>query len=283
MRFFLTFVALLFLATACSQAREYELRGQVLAIDAARQEITIKHEDVKGFMPAMTMPFKVTDAKLLEGRQPGELVTATLVVSDSEGRLSAITRTGTAPLPAEATPAVHLVDVLEPGETAPDVVLVDQDAKNRRVSEWRGKVLVVTFVYTRCPLPDFCPRMDRNFAEAQRAISGDRQLASGVHLLSVSFDPEYDTPKVLAEHAQRVGATPEIWTYATGDRAAIETLTERFGVSVISNGKDAGDIVHNLRTAVLDRDGKLVAIFNGNDWTVEELLKSIRDASANRT
>jgi protein SCO1/2 len=275
---FTILVASLVLASACARSREYELRGQVLAVDAARQEITIKHEDIKGFMPGMTMPFKVRNAKLLEGSAPGDLVTATLVVRDADAYLSAVRVTGKAPL-SEPPPVTHAVDVLRPGDSAPDVWFLDESGHPRQFSEWRGRTLAITFIYTRCPLPDFCPRMDRNFAEAQRAIAGDQQLRERAHLLSVSFDPAFDTPAVLGAHARRVGADPAIWNFVTGDRDAIDTFAPRFGVSVIRGDKDTEQIVHNLRTVVIGPNGRLVQIFNGNDWTPAELVAAIRDAS----
>jgi len=269
------------LAAGCSRAREYELHGQVLAVDSGRMEITIKHEDIKGFMPGMTMPFKVRDSALLAGRAPGDLVTATLVVEDASAYLSAIRTTGKAPL-AEAPTATHAVDVLQPGDQVPDAALLDETGRVRQLSEWRGHALAVTFIYTRCPLPDFCPRMDRNFADVQRAIGADARLRDTAHLLSVSFDPAYDTPAVLAAHAKRVGADPALWTFATGERAVIDDLASRFGLSVIRDDKDTLDIVHNLRTVVIAQDGRVSAIFNGNDWTAAQLIAALRDASDTR-
>jgi protein SCO1/2 len=274
---FTIFVAALLLASACARSREYELRGQVLAVDTARQELTIKHEDIKGFMPGMTMPFKVRDAKLLEGRAPGDLVTATLVVRDADAYLSQVRVTGKAPL-AEAPPQ-RPMDVLDTGDVVPEMTFVDESGHARGLNEWRGRTLAVTFIYTRCPLPDFCPRMDRNFAEAQRAIASDARLRERAHLLSVSFDPEYDTPTVLAEHAKRAGADPATWNFVTGSRAAIDDFAGRFGVSVIRDDKDMQQIVHNLRTVVVAGNGRIVKIFNGNDWSPAELVAAIREAS----
>lgn len=275
---FTILVVTLALVSACSRPREYELHGQILAVDTARQEITIKHEDIKGFMPGMTMPFKVRDAKLLEGRTPGDLVTATLVVQDTEGYLSAVRTTGHAPL-TEPPPAMLGVDVLQPGDIVPDVTLLDEGGHLRGLNEWRGRTLAVTFIYTRCPMPDFCPRMDRNFAEVQRAITSDLKLRERAYLLSVSFDPAYDTPAVLAEHAKRVGADPAIWNFVTGERATIDGFVARFGVSVIRDDTDGRNIVHNLRTAVIAGNGRIVKIFNGNDWTPAELIVAIKEAS----
>ena len=263
---------------SCSRSREYELSGQVLAVDRARREITVQHGDIRGFMPGMTMPFKVKDESLLEGRAPGDLITATLVVKDSEGYLSSITMTGRAPVAEPAPPRAPL-DLLEPGSEVPDFEFIDANGKARRLREWRGAVVAVTFIYTRCPLPDFCPLMDRNLAAVQRQALSDPDLAGRFHLLSVSFDPGYDTPAVLHEHAAKAGANADVWTFATGDRDDVERFASRFGVSVMREDPAAIEIVHNLRTAVIDPDGRLTRLFNGNERQPWELLQSMKDAA----
>lgn len=268
--------ALLAVLAACSSAREYELRGQVVAVDAGRRELTVKHEDIRGFMPAMTMAFAVKDAASMRGREPGELIRATLVVRELSAHLTRIERTGFAPL--ADTPHAPAPDILDPGEEVPDVPLIDHDGRERRLSDWRGQVLAVTFIYTRCPLPNFCPLMDRHFAEAQRVIAGDAALRGRVHLVSVSFDPAYDTPKVLSAHAARVSADAAHWTFVTGERNEIDRFASRFGVSIIRDDTSAAEIVHSLRTAVVDRNGRLVTILSGNEWTPAELLAQVRKA-----
>ena len=270
----------LILLTGCSRAREYPLVGQVLAVDEKQQVITVKHQDVVGFMPGMTMPFKVKEARDLEGRKPGDLIAATLVVEENAGYLADIKKTGEAPLPA-GEPAPRLT-VIEPGTEAPDTELIDQEGRTRRISDWRGKTIAVTFVYTRCPLPDFCPRMDRNFKAAQQALQSDATLASRVHLLSVSFDPEYDTPPIMAAHAKRIGADPATWSYLTGERKSVDRLAGAFGVSVMREDQPMQEIMHNLRTAIIDANGKLVTVLNGRDWTPEELVSALRAADASR-
>lgn len=262
----------------CSTERRYELEGQVLAVDATKGELTVQHKDIKGFMPGMTMPFKVADKAVLSERKPGDLIRATLVVADSHGRLENVVRTGEAPLPPDAE--IPRTVILAPGDKAPDATLVDQDGRTRRFSEWHGRTVAVTFIYTRCPLPDFCPLMDRHFAHVQREIAKDPALAGDVGLISVSFDPDVDTPDVLRAHAKRVGFDPVIWTWLTGTREAVDTLAVPFGVSIIRGDKPQQEIVHNLRTAVLDREGRLTKIFNGNDWKPEELLAELRMVDA---
>lgn len=270
---------MLLIAGACSRARRYELEGQILAIDPTRQEITVQHGDIKGFMPGMTMPFKVSDRRVLTERRPGELIKATLVVEDSTGHLEDVVRTGEALMPVDA-PKPPAAAPLEAGTAVPDAQFLDQNGRTRRLSEWRGKTLAVTFVYTRCPLPDFCPLMDRNFEAVQRSLAQDTRLAGRVHLLSVSFDPEYDSPDVLRGHAKQAGANEEAWTWLTGDRDTIDRFAARFGVSIIRGDRPLQEITHNLRTVIIDREGRLVKIYNGNDWKPEELLDGLRAADA---
>ena len=130
-------------------------------------------------------------------------------------------------------------------------------------------------MYTRCPVPDFCPLMDRHFAAVQRAIASDERLRGRVHLTSVTIDPAFDTPSVLAAHAARLGADETMWSFLTGEPVDIERFASRFGVSVLKEGKGA-ELVHNLRTAVVDTDGRMVRVFGGNDWTPEQVLAELR-------
>jgi protein SCO1/2 len=258
-------------------AREYELRGVVVSVDASRQEITIKHEDIPRFMPGMTMPFKVRDEKLLVGRVPGDLVRARLVVEDSNGYLRTIERIGSAPVPP--TPAATVPGVLAPGDEVMEGTFTDQTGQRRKLSDWRGRAVVVTFIYTRCPLPNFCPLMDQHFKRVQEKFAEQPEMRERIHLLSVSFDPEYDRPPVLAAHARRLGADPTLWTYLTGDREAVEMFAAQFGITVIREGSPQ-EIVHNLRTAVIDPNGRLVTILRGAEWTPEDLIRELRTALA---
>jgi protein SCO1/2 len=270
-------------AAGCGpRAREYELRGVVVAVDAARQEITIQHEDIPRFMPGMTMPFKVRDAKLLQGRRPGDLVRATLVVEDSDAHLRALERTGSAPIPELSAAAPAPRTVLVPGDAVADATFTDQDGRIRRLADWRGQVLAVTFIYTRCPIPNFCPLMDRHFQTAAAAIRQDAGLRDRVRLLSVSFDPAHDTPAVLAAHAKQLQADPALWTFLTGEPASVDRFAARFGVSVIREDASANEIVHSLGTAVIGADGRLAAMLRGNEWTPSELVAELRNAVAGR-
>jgi protein SCO1/2 len=282
-------VAVLILAlmtAACSagpgpRARQYQLRGQVLALVPDRREVTVKHEDIPGFMPAMTMAYKVRDAKLLDGLSRGDLITATLNVREAEAWLSNIQRNGHADV-AETGPLPRVMDLLEPGDAVPGTLLQDQNGQPRHLTDWRGRAVAVTFVYSRCPMPDFCPLLERQFAEVQRRVQSDAGLAESVHLIAISFDPEHDTPPVLEAHARLRGADPHIWTYLTGTPRSIEDIASRFGVSVMREDGDAGTLTHNLRTAVIDPQGRLVKIYSGSDWTAATLIEDLREARGRR-
>jgi protein SCO1/2 len=258
-------------------AREYELTGQILAVRPERREVVIKHQDIKGFMPGMTMPFTVRDAGLLTGKQPGDLVTATLVVGETEAHLSSLTTTGHAPV--ETPPPPPAADVLSPGQTVADAGLVDQDGKARPFSSFRKHRLALTFIYTRCPLPDFCPLMDRHFASIQKTIA-DRSEFSDVRLVTVTLDPAFDRPAILKAYARRRGADPEVWSFLTGEPAEVSRFVTQFGLYVEHNPENPIDITHNLRTAVIDPEGRLVSVHSGNDWTPAELVAELKAAPA---
>lgn len=268
-------------ASACTSAeppRQYELTGQVLAIDAERQTLTVKHDDIPNFMPAMTMSYPVASRELLEGREPGELITATLEVQEATGRLTAIRRTGTAPLPSDGEVAMA-AGALTEGDEMPDAALVDQSDQRRSLAEWRGTLALVTFIYTSCPLPTFCPLMDQNFATLQRAIGEDATLAGQVRLVSITIDPEIDTPNVLAAHAARLKADPAVWTFLTGDNVTIQRVAGRFGVGVL-RAEGSKEISHNLRTAFVGRDGRIRRFYSGSEWTPSVVLSDLRAAAA---
>src|SRR5262249_28165007 len=217
-----------------------------------------------GFMPAMTMPFKVEDPRVLDELSPGDLVKATLVVKNSNGYLSSVERTGHEAVAAAPLPPF---DLLAPGQHVPDVHLIDERGKPRTLADWRGRMMAVTFIYTRCPFPDFCPLMDRQFKDAQTVILEDAQLRDRAAFLSICFDPDFDAPAMLAAHAKQVGADPRLWPFATGDRSTVEAFALRFGVSVIREGAAAAGVTHNLRTAIIGSDGTLSAILTDNEWT----------------
>jgi protein SCO1 len=274
-------LSLLFVSACHPQtapAKHYEMKGQILAVLPEPQQLTIKHEDIADFMPAMTMNYQLATPALLQGRTPGELITATLEVSDTVMRLIQITHTGTAPLAESANATSMATTLLAEGDSVPDTALVDEHDRRRSFSsEWRGSLTVVTFIYTRCPDPNFCPLMDQNFATIQRAVAEDPALKGQVRLVSVSFDPEHDTPAVLATHAAKRKTDPAVWTFLTGDRVTIERFVGRFGIGLVAADKP-DQIGHNLRTALIGRDGRIVKFYTGSDWTPGTVLADLRVA-----
>jgi len=269
------------LLAACSQqppARQYELKGQILGIDAARNEVLIRHGAITGFMPAMTMPFPVKDAGLLSGKEPGDLVTATLVVTDLSAHLSSLTRTGHAPIEAPP-PTSEGPRVLVPGEPVADAPLVDQRGKPHPFSAFKGHRVAVTFIYTRCPLPEFCPLMDRHFAAIQQQLDGAQDMRD-VRLVSVTMDPEFDTPAVLSDHAERLKADPNVWTFLTGTPADVAAFAQQFGIFTERDLGTGANLTHNLRTAVVGIDGRLANVHSGNDWTPADLVADLKATPA---
>ncbi len=276
-------LALALLLQACSPPpsapRQYELQGQILAIRPQQQEILIKHGDIKGFMPGMTMPFKVRDAALLEDRGPGDLVTATLMVADTEAWIASLVKTGTSTLEEIATiPPASFVAPLKPGDLAPDSGLIDQTGRPLSLADWRGSAVAITFIYVRCPLPQFCPLLDRRFAEVQRLIADDVALRGRARLLSVSFDPDADTPARLRAHAEKLDADLAVWRFATAPRDIVDRFAATFGLSVIREA-DA-TITHNMRTAVIGPDLRVVSVHDGSDWTAAQIADDLRRALA---
>jgi len=277
-------LAVLIGAAACTRPappRTYPLHGQIIAIDNAKHTLTIKHEDIDGLMPGMTMSFPVADPALMTGREPGEIVDATLEVSDALARIASVPRVGFAALPTNTNAAMMAEGVLNVGDDVPDTALIDQSDKRRALAEWRGSATLLTFIYKSCPLPNFCPLLDSHFARLQQAILADAALKSKAKLISVTFDPEHDTPAVLAAHAAKLNANPDVWTFVTGDRGTLDRLAARFGVGVIRSDSDPF-ITHNLRTILLGPDGRIAQIYSGSEWNTATVLADLRTAAGVR-
>ncbi len=270
---------------SCRKAPEsisYPIRGQVISLYSENNEITLKHEEIEGFMPAMTMPIKVRDVRILVGLVPGDLVEGTLVVTRMESYLSELEKVGFDQLESAITHMPSGVRLVRKGETVPDISLIDQNGRERNLSDFRGKPLALTFIYTRCPLPNFCPLMDRNFVRVQAAIHEGTRLSRDTQLLSLTFDPDYDTPEVLRKHGEALGADQSIWNFVTGERREIIHFGEQFGITVVPGKDDSVDITHSLRTVVVDEKGNLVKIYRGNEWTPEGLIEELGKVSPGR-
>jgi protein SCO1 len=281
MRRIIHLVCLLVLVSACSapDRHEYTLQGQVLSIAADHKEANIKHEDIAGFMPAMTMPYKVRDPQQYANLAPGDLITATLVVGQTEAHLSKIDKTGHAPIENTGGPAITDSQILKTGDAVPDTKLVDENNAPRPLTSLKGHRVALTFMYTTCPQPDFCPLMDRNFAAVQNEIKKTPALGD-VRLVSVSFDPAHDTPAVLKTHAKGLQADPAVWHFVTASADDIKGFAAQFGVIAEPSEESPAILTHNLSTAVIDADGRLVKIRPGNMWTPADLIADLKAAPA---
>jgi protein SCO1/2 len=259
--------------------QRHPVQGTVVEVDVANRNVTVAHEDIPGFMPAMTMPFVVLekDAALLRSVSPGDQVTATLVAPDSRYWLEdlVVVKKGTPDPNATPAPRAHEA---QPGDAMPDVALVDQDGRPLRLAAYRGQAVALPFVFTRCPLPDFCPLMMRSFAAAHAALVADPGLAARTHLLTISFDTKHDTPPVLRAFGlpfQKTKPPFTHWTLATGTDEAIRTLGEALELDYVEESRS---FTHNLRTAVLGPDGRLRRLFRGNEWAPAELVAELEAA-----
>jgi protein SCO1/2 len=256
-------------------------------VDRAGREVTIRHEAIPGFMEAMTMPFHLEDPAALEDLRPGDEVEGKLEVTRENGRTTAYRLHDlTVSKPAPAAPlTLDLSGLapglrarparLQPGQEVPDFTLTGQDGKAFRLTDLRGKVVVLTFIYTRCPLPDFCPAMDRRFSDLAATIAAAPRQVDQVRLISVSFDPEHDKPEVLRKHAQSRGASPPLWSFAVASHQELAQVGPLLGLVY---GPGRNEIIHNLCTAVIGPDGRLARLEVGtqsNRWTSADLLKTI--------
>jgi len=261
-------------------AKRYPIEGQVVAVDPASRSVTLAHRDIPGFMPAMTMPFTVleADAALLQAMAPGDSLRATLVVADSRYWLEALALTKS-PVPIAEPGGVTPPREPQPGDALPDVRLVDQDGRALRLAEFRGRALALTFVYTRCPLPEFCPFLMRAFARAHERLVADPELLRRTALLTLSFDVDHDTPAVLRAFGlpfQKTEPPFTHWRLATGRLEAVRALAAALGLEFREEDQS---FTHNLRTAVVGTDGRLRRLFRGNDWEPAELIAELRAAA----
>ena len=277
----LLFLCLL-LGLGCAKNREtdlvtFPLRGEIVRIDSAKLTVTVSHQAIPNYMNAMTMPFKVHDAGLLRPLAVGDSIQATLAVSRTESWLEGIAVVGKGETPAPlSADQIITARVFKTGEPFPDVSLINQDGKTVRLSSFRGTVLALTFIYTRCPLPDFCIRMSNQFARIQKSLKGDGAMIGKWHLLSVSFDPKFDRPAVLKRYAAEYGADFSTWDFVTDPDTSgpvIRRLADGLGLEY---SEDEGLIDHNLRTVIIDGEGKLVKVFTGNEWKPEDVAAEIR-------
>jgi protein SCO1 len=256
-------------------ARTFYVKGVVREVREAGNTVRIQHEEIPDYMAAMTMPFSVKDTRELAGLAPGQTVLFRLVVTDDDSWIDEVTHLpeiAPEPAPPATTRQVRWVEPLEEGQMLPPYPLTNQLGQAFGLADFKGEVLAFTFIYTRCPLPNFCPRMTSHFLEAQRQLKSDPAAPERWRLLTISFDPEHDTPAVLKAYAAQQGSDPERWLFATGAREELDALTEQFGLSY---GRLGDTFDHNLRTVVVDPEGRIKRILIGNEWQPADLVAEI--------
>lgn len=259
-----------------SNVTAYNATGVVEKFMPDGRTLRITHEEIPGYMDAMTMDLEAKQTNEFAGLTAGDRITFRLLVTESDGWIDRLRRTGT-PAALAATnpppPPIVVVDELEPGAPLPDCTLTNQSGRALRLGDFKGRALAITFIFTRCPFPVYCPRMGQNFAAAQRELAAGS--ATNWHLLSISFDPEFDTPARLAAYGKSYQQDPARWTFATGPTEDIRRLGGAFGLAF---WKSANGFDHNVRTVVVDRAGRVQKIFRDNQWQPAELVKELKQA-----
>ncbi len=275
-------LVLLILPAACAHqpaAKRYELDGRVVAVDAGARQLTIAHQAVPGLMEGMTMPFVVgeNDAWVFRAIAPGDQVHGTLVVTD-HAELQDINFSKGSDSAGDGTSQMHIP---QPGESVPDFTLVNQSGHKIQLKQFRGKPLLLTFIYTRCPFPDYCLRMSHNFAQVMQDLQKDPQAFANAQLLSISIDPEHDKPADLRSYGEsyvgRLDPNFEHWQFASGSPEQVRKTADFFGLAY--NSKD-GQIVHSLSTALIGPDGKVLKFYSGNGWKPDDVAADF-EAAAN--
>jgi protein SCO1 len=266
-----------------SPASTFTIRGRVVSTDATH--VTLDGEQVPGFMEAMTMDYKLADPTVVSELHPGDRITAK-VLADKEGDSYGDVRLQDIVVIAQARPDYKLpisYHVPTAGDLVPDFKLLNQSARTIHLDQFKGKVVLMTFIYTRCQLADFCPRMSQNFSDIDKALAADPALYKQTHLISVSFDPTYDTPNVLRSYggAYTGNYTNEKflhWDFAAPPEKELPAMTQFFNVGVTPG--DSKSLTHSLSTVLIGKDGKIVDWYPTNDWKPEDVLAAIKKSAA---
>jgi protein SCO1/2 len=272
-------------AAASTNRQVYQVRGVVKEI-LSPKKVKVAHEEIPGYMVAMTMPFDVKNTNELSGLAAGDSISFDMVVTDDDGWIEKVAKVAPAASTNSIAAAetktnepttfrrVREVDPLSVGDKMPDYPFVTEEGKPIRLSELKGQAIGFTFIFTRCPFPTFCPRISGNFEKvaAQLATSG----VTNWRLLSITIDPRFDTPERLKDHAQRYQRDPAKWSFVTSEMIEIDAITEQFGLMFASRN---GTIDHNLRSVIVDANGKIRQIFVGNEWLVTEFVDEMTKAA----
>ncbi|MGI8668438.1 MAG: SCO family protein [Aridibacter sp.] len=291
MRYLLFFLFPILLFTACPSSKpqetssanlkKYDLKGKVVSVNKAKKQAAIDHEEIPGFMSAMTMDFNIKDDDVLNELSPGAEVSGVLYVDNVNGvswveikNILAAPRADQKPLPVKEDKATI-------GKEIVDFNLTNQDGKQISPKDFQGKVWALTFIYTECPLPDYCILMSKNFSDAANQIAADDNLKDKLRLLSISFDPKRDTPEKLKTYGlgylgeNSKAKDSNVWQLAVGNEEKTKKIADFFGLFYKVDEKDETQFNHSLRTIVIDKNGEIQKVFLGNEWKPEDLLREM--------
>jgi protein SCO1 len=267
-------------STSTNSMRTFEVKGVLQRIEEDGKTAVIKHEAIPNYMQAMTMPLTAKNTNELEGLKPGDELAFKMVVTEVDGWIENIRKTGaTNAVGAPETRSFRRVREVEPlaeGDVMPNYTFTNELGKAVSLYDYKGSAIAFTFIFTRCPFPTFCPRMSGNFAEAAKRLASEPGVKNW-KMFSISFDPEFDTPQVLKNYASRYERDPEKWSFVTGKMIDIDAITEQFGLGFAFR---QGTIDHNLRTVIVDAAGKVQKIYIGNEWKVDEFVEEMKKAAA---
>jgi protein SCO1/2 len=265
--------------------KRYDFKGTVVVVEKDKHSVTIAHEDIKDYMPGMTMPFTVGEQAAWVFEPPhevgaGDQIAATLIVDGALSWLEDIVITKESSETASPVPG-QIIEA-RAGDEVPNYRLVNQDGKVIRIHDYKGKTLLLTFIFTRCQDPDQCTLMSSNFATIDQELQKQPEVHGKTHLLSISFDPEYDTPKVLRSYGaaytgRYTDETFAHWEFASGSADEVKGIAQFFGLRYYKDTQSGKEqVIHSLRTAVIGPDSKIVKVFRGNDWKPEEVVKELQ-------
>lgn len=251
----------------------YAGRGVIQQIPPDHRHVTIQHEKIPGYMAAMTMDFSVHDTNALNGLATGDQIAFTLVVTKDDDWIENLQRIGTHEA-ITPMPGWHRVEPeLTVGDPLADYEFTNENGQAIHFSDFHGRAVAFTFFFTSCPLPEFCPRMNKNFSEARKILLADTNAPANWQLLSISFDSSFDTPQILSGYAKFYrGDDTNRWLFAVASTNTLASLAPKVDLNFWREG---GSISHNLRTVVLDPNGKISRQFDGNDWTPQQLADAI--------
>lgn len=270
-------------AAASPNAKRYALKGKVVSVDKAKKKAQIEHEEIPGLMEAMTMNFPIREDWVWDDLSPGAEVFADLVVDETADEPYWLEKIAISAAPNPNRPAPPIDErFAQIGREVPDFELTNQDGKRFSLNDYRGKALAITFIYAQCPLPDYCIKMSTNFSDLNNQII-NTELKDKIRLLSISFDPQRDTPEKLRQYGLGYlgkGAKPDftVWQLAVGSDKEVRAVADFFGLRYEVDQNDKTQFNHSLRTAVIAPDGKVTKIFSGGDWTTSDLLRELQTA-----